>query len=270
MHTDDKNQRGKMMPSETMRVVIVTSDVTYVPDNYRYLFDQVTDPRRLPPAVEVVGAVLLRIPAPLVLKNSVGLPIIGAPGVGLALARNFMRARLGDPRVALLESRGIPIWRASSVNLPETLAWLRARAPDLIINARTRNIYKDPVLALPTIGCINIHHGLLPDHRGTMCDLYAWTAGRPAGFSIHWMNAKIDDGALLCRREVPTAGLRSYVDLVQRSSRLEAESLLACLAAIKQHGRKIGWANVAAEKKPHTRNPGPSQILAWRRQGFHL
>ncbi len=252
-----------------MRVVYVTSDVTYVRDNYLHLLTEVTDPRRLPAGVEVQETVLLRIPAWLVLRNALGLPVLGAPRVGLALLRNFLRARCGDPRVALLQERGIPVYRCGSMNEPATLEHFRQRVPDLIVNLRTRNIYKKDILGLPRIGCINIHHGLLPDHRGTMCDLWAWAEGRPVGFTIHWMNEKIDDGRLLARREIDAAKFSAYIDIPMASSRVEAGALLDVLRLIHEKGAGVGEPN-RASGLPHTRNPTYAQIQAMRRRGLRL
>ena len=255
--------------SESMRIIIVTSDVTYVPANYTWLIDQVSNPRRLPAGARVVGAVLLKIPTAYLLKNIAGLMAVGAPYVALVLLRNLVSRELSDPRAKTLQKRGIPIIRSSSMNKPETVKACQALAPDLILNLRTRNIYKQPILDVPKIGCVNIHHGLLPDNRGTMCDFWAWVEGRPVGFSIHWMNPKIDDGDILLRKEVDVSGVKKYVEIPLRSSHQEADALLACIERIGREGRFVGIPN-RTEKEHFTRNPKPSAILEFRRKGFHL
>lgn len=151
-----------------MKLVYVTSDVTYVRDNYFSLLEKVTQPDLLPAGTEIGAVILLKIPNKLLLKNIIGLQLLGAPDVSFALLRNMLKARINDPRVKLLEERGLRIFRCSSVNKPEALSFLQGLEPDLMVNMRTRNIYKKAVLDLPKIGCINIHHGLLPENRGTM------------------------------------------------------------------------------------------------------
>ncbi|MEW6711615.1 MAG: formyltransferase family protein, partial [Candidatus Riflebacteria bacterium] len=154
-----------------MKMVFVTSDVTYVRDNYYSLFEKITRPGMLPEGCSVASVVMINVPLKLLLKNIIGLQALGAPDFSFALLRNLMRSRMKDPRVKLLEERNIPLFRCSSVNKPEAISYLSTLEPDLIANIRTRNIYKKPVLDLPKIGCINIHHGILPENRGTMCDL---------------------------------------------------------------------------------------------------
>jgi methionyl-tRNA formyltransferase len=203
------------------------------------------------------------------LKNIIGLQLLGAPDVSFALLRNMLKARINDPRVKLLNELGLEVFRCSSVNKPEALKFLASKNPDLIINMRTRNIYKNPVLQLPSIGCINIHHGLLPENRGTMCDLWAWTENRPVGFSVHWMNEKIDDGDILDRCEIDTTGCRSYIELPFRSSQREAGCLIDCIKRINLEGRFVGIPN-RTETINYTRTPSPEKIKEIRRSGKRL
>ena len=252
-----------------MKVAYVTSDVTYVPDNYGYLFERLCDRRWLPPSVEPAALVLLRIPSGYLLKNVAGLMAIGAPDFAWALWRNLVRSKFGDPRPGMAQAAGMKVFRPRNVNHADALAFFRELAPDVIVNARTRNIYKSEILGMPKYGCINIHHGLLPEHRGTMCDLWAWAEGRPVGFTIHRMNEKIDDGKILIRREIPVDGIRSYVEIPGRSSRYEAEALRYCLERLAAQPDWAGFPNQSSDL-PHTRTPAPSQIAAWRRRGLRL
>ncbi len=255
--------------SETVKTIFVTSDVTYVKDNYLSLVDRVTSPAFLPAGVDAAAMIMISVPVPLLLKNIFGLLAIGAPGFSFALLRNMLRSRVNDPRIRILQERGIRIFRCKTVNSAAALDFISNIGPDLIVNMRTRNIYKKPVLELPKIGCINIHHGLLPDNRGTLCDLWAWVEGRPVGFSIHWMNEKIDDGDILERCEIDASDCRSYIDIPWRSSRIEADCLLKNLARIRDEGRFVGIPN-RTDSINYTKTPSPAKIAEIRRRGLKL
>lgn len=254
---------------DLMKTIFVTSDVTYVKDNYLSLVDRVTSPDHLPADVEAAALIMISVPEKLLLKNILGLLAIGAPGFSFTLLRNMLRSRINDPRIKILEERGIRVFRCKTVNSAAALDFIGQIGPDLMVNMRTRNIYKKPVLEIPKIGCINIHHGLLPDNRGTMCDLWAWIENRPVGFSIHWMNEKIDDGDILDRREVDTAGCRSYIEIPYRSSKIEADCLLKNLARIRDEGRFVGIPN-RTDSINYTRTPPPAKIAEIRRRGLKL
>ncbi len=253
----------------SLNVVLVTSRVTYVRDNYRSAVERLLRLNATDTDIRIKALVLLQIPYTVLLKNIIGLPLIGAPQMAFALGRNWVESELNDPRVKAAERSGVPVFRCGSMNSPEAHACLKNVQPDLVLNMRTRNIYKAPVLAIPRLGCVNVHHGLLPENRGLMCDLWAWAEGRPAGFTVHWMNEKIDDGMIIERREVPTAGLKCYLDLPFRSSLIEAECLVGVLRRIHREGRTGGTPN-RCDTINYTRTPVPSQIASWRRRGLKL
>ena len=252
-----------------MRVIYVTSEVTYVRDNYLTLVQEICDPGKIPRGVEIVALVMIRIPPLLLVKNIFGLIALGAPGVGLTLLRNTLKGNFSDPRKSIAQKNGIPFFRCDSVNDPESLEYFKSLKPDLIVNMRTRNIYRKEILALPKIGCMNIHHGLLPENRGTMCDLWAWVENRPVGFSIHWMNEKIDDGEIICRKEIDAGKFSNYLDIPFHSSIIESKCLLECLEKINSKGRYFVQSN-KTDKVNFTKNPTYSVIQKIRKSGKKL
>lgn len=267
--TKAEGKGGAAVNFRPLRLVYVTSSVTYVKDNYLHLLSTVSRKDRLPEGAEIAAVVFIEVPTPYLVKNIIGLQILGAPRFSLTLLRNLMSAKLNDRRVTMLRQAGIPLYRCKNINHHDAVQYLRKCSPDLIMNLRTRNIYKKEVLDLPRIGCLNIHHGLLPENRGTMCDLWAWSEGRPVGYTIHWMNEKIDDGDIVRRQEVNVKHLKSYLDIPYTSSLSECENLLECLHQIARGGKYAAMKNVC-DKPKYTRSPMMSQILAMRRRGLRL
>lgn len=252
-----------------MKVVLVTSEATYVKDNYLSLVKALTDKSRLPAGVEIAAVVMIKTVSVKLFFKMIGLMFMGVFGLPAALIKNMFSAVFGDERKKHCASLGIPTFTFENINRPDALAKIRELAPDLIINARTRNIYKKEILALPSIGCINVHHGMLPENRGTMCDLWAWYEGRPVGFSIHWMNEKIDDGNIIEVREVDVKGVDSYIEIPMRSSLVEAGAIIGCIEKIMAEGRNTGFAN-KCEKVNYTRNPDLAAIKRIKAKGLKL
>lgn len=252
-----------------MRVVIVFSEANYVGDNYLAALRRLTDPAALPPGVEIVGLVLVRTVSVKLFFKCLFLWLVGVRRLSATLLANMRSARFGDPRRALMAERGIPVLLAPSMNDPASREAVAAWRPDLIVNMRTRDIYRKKILETPAIGCVNVHHGLLPERRGVMCDLRAWTEGRPVGFSIHWMNRKIDDGEIILVQEIDTAGVASYVDIPTRSSAVEAERMLEVLGKIAAGGKYFSREN-RTDAATHSKNPTLGEIRAMIRKGFRL
>jgi len=252
-----------------MRVLLVTSESTYVRDNYLSLLQKLTDKKNLPENVEIIGLAIVKTVSFSLLFTVMKLFAIGVWGISSALLKNMIASKISDPRSGLFKSLGLPVLKLENINRPESIKAIAELKPDVIVNIRTRNIYKKEILALPSIGCVNIHHGLLPDNRGTMCDLWAWVEGRPVGFTVHWMNEKIDDGDIIKTQEIDASGAKSYADIPYISSTYESGCILEALCRIAREGRFKGIEN-KSQNVHFTRNPDYRQIKDIKKKGFRL
>ncbi len=214
-----------------MKCLLVTSKLTFVPDNYALFLEGV-----LQRAAHLVGGVVFvdNVDFKTVAKIPI-LAAMGAPRIAMAMGKNFLELPLGK-RNAKAAAHAIPVKEFSSMNHPDAIAWAREQGFDLIVNARTRDIYRKEILSVPKLGCINVHHGLLPEERGTMCDLFALSEGTNAGFSIHVMTPKLDDGQILLRRVVSQVGELDFVSYLQRASGVEGEVMGDLLLDIERNG----------------------------------
>jgi methionyl-tRNA formyltransferase len=248
-----------------MRALLVTSQITYVPRNYQALFEGV-----LKNASEhVAGLVLLENLSWRLSKDILGLKLLGCNGIAGHLLKNIIELPK-HRREKLFEERGLPVIRAKTMNTPEMVQCVKNQKIDLVVNVRTRCIYKTPILKAPRLGCINIHHGLLPEYRGTLCDLYALSEGRPAGFTIHEMNEKIDAGKILRRREVSRPGDRNFSAYLEKASELEGFELASLLQEIAQYDALPEGLSNQCAKAIYTRNPNRKQISKMRKEGMVL
>ena len=188
-----------------MKIILVTSDLTYAPENYNDVFEFVVRSSRQ----HIVGVVLVRINKLGVLAKLPYLYFAGCKNIARTLACNFSDALLGQKK-KFLKNLEIPFISVKSINDRKAILWLEALKPDLIFNMRARCIYKDAVLKIPHLGCVNVHHGILPHQKGFFCDLYALADNRTVGFTIHQMTNHVDQGQILYREEVDKN--KNYID----------------------------------------------------------
>ena len=84
-------------------------------------------------------------------------------------------------------------------------AMLAPLRPDLIVSASFPWVIPDDVIALPRLGAINLHGGLLPERRGPNSFGWAYRLGDPeVGFTVHWLESGLDTGPILGQLRVPT------------------------------------------------------------------
>ncbi|MFT6069171.1 MAG: methionyl-tRNA formyltransferase [Bacteriovoracaceae bacterium] len=242
-----------------------------MPDNYLDLFENLLQLN----SSWVSGLVLLDNLDTKTTLQSIALPFLGAKDIGLQLLRNIVELPLRK-REKVFKNLKIPVLNWQSMNSKEAIDYVLKNKIDLIVNLRTRCIYKKEILNAPKIGCLNIHHGLLPDYRGTFCDLYALTEGRKAGFSIHEMVEKIDAGKLhkvvpvASKEEIKIKNKYSYLNYLKKTAQVEAKALYElCLEIDKRRSFPEGEPNIT-EKKIFTKNPTKKQIKEFINQGFVL
>ncbi len=248
-----------------MKALIVTSQVTYVPTNGLDFLETLFAGAR----PQIAGLVLLKNFSTRQLLDAAGLAALGATGIASHLARNILSLP-GDRRKKLAERLQIPVHEFTNMNDAPVCDWVRSQKIDLVVNARTRCIYRSEALSAPRLGCINIHHGILPEYRGTLCDLYALSEGRRAGFTIHRMNEKIDAGVILRREEVSAPGELNYPRYLKSAGLREGEALSSLLNQIALENRLPDGEPNTCLKATYTRNPSRAQIRSMRRKGMAL
>lgn len=214
-----------------MKTLIVTSDITYVPQNQQPLFEELFTEA----APHIAGLVVLRVVSPGLLKQIAGLYLAGCTNFATCLAKNIISLPL-KKRKALWKAHGLPILRARSMNEPRIIQWVKENDIDLIVNIRTRCVYREGILNTPRLGCVNVHHGILPKYQGTFCDLHALSENRPAGFTIHRMNEEIDMGEILFSKEVSTGNEKNYIKYLSTTGTGEGKALVNLINYVAEHG----------------------------------
>jgi methionyl-tRNA formyltransferase len=95
--------------------------------------------------------------------------------------------------------------------------------PDLILSLHCRQIF--PAELVERVRCVNVHPGLNPHNRGWFPHVFSLLNGRPAGVTIHVMDARLDHGPIIARREVPIEAWDDSGALYARILAAEAELL---------------------------------------------
>ena len=133
----------------------------------------------------------------------------------------------------VIPSLGFDLMETTQINHPDILKWLRRLRPDLICVATYPQLLKAPLLALPSLGAINMHPSLLPMYRGPNPLFWMFKEGATAaGISIHFLDEGIDSGDLLYQKKMAIQeGMRGH-DLHQQLALLGGPLLLQAVQDI--------------------------------------
>ena len=133
-----------------------------------------------------------------------------------------------SPVKELALAQGLPLRQ------PETLrgraAELAAWHPDVMVVAAYGLLLPVEILAVPPLGCVNVHASLLPRWRGAAPIPRAILAGdRVTGVTLMQMEAGLDTGPILAARETPIGERETAGQLHDRLAALGAELLIETL-----------------------------------------
>lgn len=232
-------------------------------------------PRALPPAPARTGSppriVLLATPGSAkcaklrsrlnalgVAVHAVVLEQRGEPPARARLARMLrdggmraLTAKLGGARPDASANHAAPpddgtrVVRVGPLETDAARDAIAALQPDVLVLAGV-GILREPILALPRLAVINAHMGLLPGWRGMNVAEWAAFHGDPNGATVHCVVRGIDEGDVLCARDVATDGVRSIAELRERVDAAQLDLLAEVLR----------WCSIAGELPPrHRQDP---------------
>jgi methionyl-tRNA formyltransferase len=126
---------------------------------------------------------------------------------------------------------GIPVEQPESVKSAAAQQTLAAYRPDLLVVVAYGLILPRKVLAIPRLGCWNVHASLLPRWRGAAPIQRAILAGdTESGVDLMQLEAGLDTGPVMLRRHTPITRDDTGGSLHDRLSALGAEVLAEGLA----------------------------------------
>ena len=153
------------------------------------------------------------------------------------------------PSKVLAEQIGLPIWQPESIKTVEALSRLQALSPDLFVVVAFGQMLSPSLLALPRLGCLNVHPSLLPAYRGPAPINWAIINGdKETGVTTMLLDEGMDTGPIFLSRRVKI-GIKGDRGGTARSS--------------GNHGRGPAAGNHC---RPQGRNPVPRASTRGRGQ----
>ena len=125
------------------------------------------------------------------------------------------------------ESNGLRVLTPADVNAAGRVAAISALRPDLVVVIAYGQILRDALLALPPLGCVNVHTSLLPGYRGAAPIQRALANGETeTGVTTLYMDRGMDTGDIILQRATPIGPDDTCAGLHERLARLAAELLV--------------------------------------------
>ena len=137
---------------------------------------------------------------------------------------------------SVAQAHEVPQYETRSVNSKEYLDLLRSLELDLIISINASQVFKTEILALPRLGCINVHGALLPRYRGRLPSFWVLANGESeTGATVHFMNEELDDGPILLQQTVQISPEDTQDTLIRKTKTLGAKLIVEAIDKL-EHG----------------------------------
>ncbi len=134
---------------------------------------------------------------------------------------------------ALAAQHDIPVITPDDPNTAEIVAQVRAARPDFLFSFYYRNMLKKSLLDIPSCGAFNLHGSLLPKYRGRVPVNWAIIKGETeTGATLHVMNEKPDNGALVDQQAVPILPDDTALEVFHKVTCASEITLNRCLPAL--------------------------------------
>ena len=136
------------------------------------------------------------------------------------------------PTAVWAREHDVPVLQPTSLRLPEVEAQFAAMEPDVMVVASYGRILPPEILAVPAMGCLNVHPSLLPKYRGSSPVAEALLQGDTVtGVTIMLLDEGMDTGPIVAQEEYPVLADDTSESLTIRMFERGAELLVRTLPA---------------------------------------
>ena len=171
----------------------------------------------------------------------------------------------------LCKEADIPVHHTADVNGAESIRFIRALNPDVLVSAYFNQLVHREVRELPRYGAINIHPSLLPDFRGADPVFHALLNESPnIGVTVHYMDESFDTGNIVrqgvMQVKAGASVLSHYDALFAHGAQLAIEALrqvrMGWPGALQaEGGAYLGWPDRQSVSTFHKRG---RQLMTWK------
>lgn len=127
----------------------------------------------------------------------------------------------------------LPVFQPKSLRPADAQQQVADLQADLMVVVAYGLILPAPVLALPRLGCLNVHGSLLPRWRGAAPIQRAlWAGDGETGVTIMQMDVGLDTGAMLYKAACPISGDDTSASLYEKLAAIGPDALVTTLAKL--------------------------------------
>ena len=137
-------------------------------------------------------------------------------------------------------AHNLPIWQPKRLKKsPKTLEILKNSGADAFVVVAYGQLLSPEILAMPKLGCINVHGSILPQYRGAAPLQWSLVNGEAeTGITTMLMDEGMDTGAMLLKAYTPIQLLDNVDQIAEILAQKGADLLIETLEKLANQGIK--------------------------------
>lgn len=153
------------------------------------------------------------------------------------------------------QKHSIPCVRVDDINSPESIAWIKAKSPEIILCFGWSSIIRRDLLELPRLGVIGFHPSTLPRNRGRHPLIWSLVLGlNEISSTFFFMSAGVDDGDIISQQKIHVSYSDNATTLYEKMIKTALQQLESLIPAL--------------ERKTYNREQQNNAISnVWRKRG---
>lgn len=147
---------------------------------------------------------------------------------------------------------------------------LRSIRPDVVVSFSAPCVFQPELLSIPTHGSINLHCSILPQYAGLLPSFWVlFHEEQTAGATVHYMDDRIDNGAILSQTSFALDQGISMFRLIERTKSEGGRLMCEVLLKIRD-GKEIQVHENRVENGSYFTWPTIQQFQEFRNRGGRL
>lgn len=139
-----------------------------------------------------------------------------------------------SPVKELAQANSIPVFQPEKMRDGTALEMVSTLKPDVIVVVAYGRILPDDILAVPPLGCVNVHGSILPKYRGSAPIQWAVLNGdKETGVTTMYMASELDAGDIIYTQKTEIGEFETSGELFDRLMDMGAGLLVKTLVDIE-------------------------------------
>lgn len=173
--------------------------------------------------------------------------------------------------VSIANVCGVKIFKVSNVNSEQSINFLKAESPDLIVSISASQIFSEKVINIARYATINVHNSPLPRYQGLMPSFWVlYNDEKQTATTVHLMAKRVDTGDILIQKFIDISPHETLNSLIKKTKLLTVKALEETFDLYHKYNGKPPATPLNLADATYFSFPSKKEIKEFKKRGKKL